>query len=135
MTIIPAATFLLDPRTLRGLASAGRQLALVAQPVSVLKESTELQVPAQLTLALRDADVAIDPERLRVFRLDREEDFGVEVPLEAADFTLVDSVDPRPGISGALEGVNTGLRGLGSKVTKSRVRTWPIRQVSPSKPP
>jgi len=80
----------------------GRFLVNVTVPVTLLRELTEIQGEAWLTLRLRDVDPALldevmrHPENLRVFRKDSETSVGVDqqVTTELVEFDTARSDNP-----------------------------------------
>jgi hypothetical protein len=62
----------------------------MTDPVSVLRESTPLFLPARLTLRLRDQDQAPERARLRVFRKDSGTGTGQDAGIPPGEIDLID---------------------------------------------
>lgn len=97
VSVILTPTFDLPHREAR---ERGRYLTVVAQPVRILRATTELSAPARLTLLLRDKypfeaddlfpEILEHPEYLRVIRLNEETDTGVPLEIPATDLDIVE---------------------------------------------
>ena len=97
VSIVLTPTFDLPHRQAR---EQNQYLTVVAQPVRILRATTEVSAPAHLTLLLRDRypfdddklfeQILEHPEHLHVVRLDEETGRGVALDVPAADLDIVE---------------------------------------------